>query len=148
MFIYKHTHHIMNFEVLPESSVIKKYICIPPDSALMASTSITTMRDTTLQLIWIENGWNIARNNILSYYWQYKKYGISKFSMHSFLCNYHICDTFTVLSFYVGTFLSHITYEYTDHCVMKAAVSAESYVIYSSFFIILSLLRCLRAVAR
>ena len=32
--------------------------------------------------------------------------------------------------------------------LMKAAVPAESYVIYLSFFIILSLLRCLQAVAR
>ena len=32
--------------------------------------------------------------------------------------------------------------------LMKAAVPAESYVIYLSFFIILSLLRCLQAVVR
>ena len=37
----------MNFEVPPASSLIKKYVCRPPDSA---STSIATMRDTTLEL--------------------------------------------------------------------------------------------------
>jgi hypothetical protein len=37
VFIYKYTHHIMNFEVLPEISLIKKYVCRPPDST---STSI------------------------------------------------------------------------------------------------------------
>ena len=47
----------MNFEVLAASSLIKKYVCRPPDSA---STSIPTMRDTTLQSIWIENGRNIV----------------------------------------------------------------------------------------
>ena len=31
----------------------------------MASTSIATMCDTTLQSIWIENGQNIAQNNCL-----------------------------------------------------------------------------------
>ena len=41
----------MNFEVLPESSLIKKYVCRPPESALMAPLSITTMPDATLQLI-------------------------------------------------------------------------------------------------
>ena len=51
IFIRKHAHHIMNFEVLPKSSLIKKYICRPPDSALMASTCITTMHDLTLQSI-------------------------------------------------------------------------------------------------
>jgi GIY-YIG catalytic domain. len=50
-FIHKHAHHIMNFEVLPVSSLIRKYICRPPDSASMASTSIATMRDTTLKSI-------------------------------------------------------------------------------------------------
>jgi hypothetical protein len=31
IFIHKNTHHIMNFEVPPESSLIKKYVCRPPD---------------------------------------------------------------------------------------------------------------------
>ena len=44
-------HHIMNFEVLPESSLMKKYVCRPPDSASMAPISITTMLDATLQSI-------------------------------------------------------------------------------------------------
>jgi hypothetical protein len=51
MFIYKHAHHIMNFEVSPESSLIKNYVCRPPDSASMSSTSIATMCDATLQWI-------------------------------------------------------------------------------------------------
>jgi len=55
----------MNFEVPPESFLIKKYVCRPPDSASMAPISIATMHDATLQSIWIENGWNIARNNCL-----------------------------------------------------------------------------------
>ena len=36
-----------------------------PDSALIAPIRIATMRDATLQSIWIENGQNIARNNCL-----------------------------------------------------------------------------------
>ena len=56
--------HIINFEVIPESSLIKTDICRPPDSALMALTSIPRMRDTTLQLR-IENGQNIAWNNCI-----------------------------------------------------------------------------------
>ena len=47
----QHTHHIMNFEVLPESSLIKEYVCRSPDIALMAPISIATMCDTTLQSI-------------------------------------------------------------------------------------------------
>ena len=43
IFIHKHTHNIMNFEILPESSFIKKYVWRPPDSSLMASTSIATI---------------------------------------------------------------------------------------------------------
>jgi hypothetical protein len=35
-FIHKHAHHIMNFEVMPESSLIGKYVCRSPDSALMS----------------------------------------------------------------------------------------------------------------
>ena len=35
IFIHKHAHHIINFEVPPESSLIKKYICRTPDSAWM-----------------------------------------------------------------------------------------------------------------
>ena len=50
-FIHKHVHHIMNFEVPPESSIIKKYVCRPPNSALMAPISIATMQDATLQSI-------------------------------------------------------------------------------------------------
>jgi len=38
-----HAHHIMNFEVSPVSSLIKKYICRPPDSESMAPISIATM---------------------------------------------------------------------------------------------------------
>ena len=75
---------INNFEVLPESSLIGKYVYRPPDSASMASTSIATMRDITLHFIWIENGWNIAQNNYLKGkqitlvggYWLYDKYDI------------------------------------------------------------------------
>ena len=55
--------HIMNFEIPPESSLIKKYVCRPPDSASIAPTSNATMRDVTFQSIWIENGRNIVRNN-------------------------------------------------------------------------------------
>ena len=62
IFIHKHAHHIMNFEIPPESSLIKKYVCRPPDSASIAPTSNATMRDVTLQSIWIEIGRNIARN--------------------------------------------------------------------------------------
>ena len=51
IFIYKHAHHIMNFEIPPESSLIKKYVCRSPDSASIAPTSKTTMRDVTLQSI-------------------------------------------------------------------------------------------------
>ena len=40
IFIHKHAHHIMNFEVLPVNSFIKKYIWRPPDSASM--TPITS----------------------------------------------------------------------------------------------------------
>ena len=50
-FIHKHALHIMNFEVTPESSLIKKYVHRPPDSASMAPISIATMQDATLQLI-------------------------------------------------------------------------------------------------
>ena len=32
IFIHKHTHHIMNFEVPPESSFIKRYVWRSPDS--------------------------------------------------------------------------------------------------------------------
>ena len=55
----------MSFEVPPESSLIKKYVCRPPDSALMAPISIVTMHDATFQSIWIENGRNITQNNCL-----------------------------------------------------------------------------------
>ena len=48
IFIYKHAYHIMSFEVLPESSLIKKYVCRSPDSALMAPISIATMCDAKL----------------------------------------------------------------------------------------------------
>ena len=51
IFIHEHEHHIMNFEVLPESSPIKKYVCRPPDSASIAPTSNATMCDVTLQSI-------------------------------------------------------------------------------------------------
>ena len=41
-------------------------------------TSIITMRDTTLQLIWIENGWNNflqgKKITLLGGYWWYEKY--------------------------------------------------------------------------
>ena len=40
----------MNFEVLPESSLIKKYVCRSPDSASMAPISIS-IHDAKLQLI-------------------------------------------------------------------------------------------------
>ena len=53
----------MNFEVLPESSLIKKYVCRSLDSLSMALISIATMRDAIVQSIWIENGWSIAQNN-------------------------------------------------------------------------------------
>jgi hypothetical protein len=50
IFIHKHTHHIMNFEVPPVSSLIKKYICRPPDSASMAPINIATMQNTSVDL--------------------------------------------------------------------------------------------------
>ena len=51
-FVHKHAHHIMNFEITPKSSFIKKYVYRSPDSALMVPISITTMQDaTTLQSI-------------------------------------------------------------------------------------------------
>ena len=50
IFIHKHAHHIMNFKVPPVSSLIKKYICRPPDSASMAPISIATMQDTSIDL--------------------------------------------------------------------------------------------------
>ena len=56
----KYTHHIINFEVSPESSLIKKYVYRSSDSTSMASTSTTTMSDITLQLTWIENGQTIV----------------------------------------------------------------------------------------
>ena len=65
IFIHKHAHYMMNFEIPPESSLIKKYVCRPPDSASIEPTSNATMRDVTLQSIWIENGRNIARINCL-----------------------------------------------------------------------------------
>ena len=48
-FIYKHTH--MNLEVLPENSLITKYVYRPLDSASIASTNITTTCNTTCQSI-------------------------------------------------------------------------------------------------
>ena len=39
IFFHKYAHHIMNFEVPPESSLIKKYVCTSPDSASMAPIS-------------------------------------------------------------------------------------------------------------
>ena len=51
IFIHKHAHHIMNFEIQPESSLIKKYVCRSPDSASIAPTSNATIRDVTLQSI-------------------------------------------------------------------------------------------------
>ena len=50
IFIHKHSHHIMNFEVRPVSSLIKKYVCRPPDSASMAPTNIATTQDTAVDL--------------------------------------------------------------------------------------------------
>ena len=44
-----------------------------PDGASMAPTSITTMRDTTLQSIWIENGRNNCLHIILYYCLQVSK---------------------------------------------------------------------------
>ena len=52
IFIHKHAHHIMNFEVPPVSSLIRKYIFRLPDSALMAPISIATMQDTSVDLNW------------------------------------------------------------------------------------------------
>ena len=62
--------HIMcvshyEFEVPPENSLIKKYICRSLDCASMPSTSIAKTLDTIHQSIWIENRWNIALNNCL-----------------------------------------------------------------------------------
>ena len=37
----------MNFEIPPESSLIKKYVCRSPNSASMAPISIATMPDAT-----------------------------------------------------------------------------------------------------
>ena len=42
----------MNFEVPPVSSLIKKYISRPPDSASMAPISIARMQDTSVDLNW------------------------------------------------------------------------------------------------
>ena len=42
LFIYKHAPHIMNVKVLPESSLITKYVYRPPDNASIAPTNITT----------------------------------------------------------------------------------------------------------
>jgi hypothetical protein len=50
IFTHRHAHHIMNYEVLPVTSLIKKYMCRPPDSALMAPISIATMQDTSVDL--------------------------------------------------------------------------------------------------
>ena len=50
IFIHKHAHHIMNFEVPPVSSLIKKYICRPPVSASMAPISTVTTQDTSVDL--------------------------------------------------------------------------------------------------
>jgi hypothetical protein len=50
IFIHKHAHHIMNFEVSPISSLIRKYIFRPPDSASMAPTSSATTQDTSVDL--------------------------------------------------------------------------------------------------
>jgi hypothetical protein len=55
IFIHKHAHH-MNFEVPPESSLIKQYVCRSPDSTSMAPISIITMYDAIVQSILIENG--------------------------------------------------------------------------------------------
>ena len=51
IFIHKHAHHIMNFEIPPESSLIKKYVYRSPDRASMAPINIATMHDATLQSI-------------------------------------------------------------------------------------------------
>ena len=51
LFIHKHAHHFMNFEVSPKSSLIKEYVCRSPDSTSIASTSIAAMRDAKLQSI-------------------------------------------------------------------------------------------------
>jgi hypothetical protein len=50
IFIHKHKHHIMNFKVPPVSSLIKKYVCRPPDSASMAPINIATMQDISVNL--------------------------------------------------------------------------------------------------
>ena len=50
IFIHKHAHHIMNFEVPPESSLFKKYVYRPTDSASMAPISIATTQDTSVDL--------------------------------------------------------------------------------------------------
>ena len=49
IFIHKHAHH-MNFEIPPVSSLIKKYICRPPDSSLMPPISVATTQDTSVDL--------------------------------------------------------------------------------------------------
>ena len=46
IFIYKHAHHIMNFEVPHDSSLIAKYACRSSENASMSSTSIATTCDT------------------------------------------------------------------------------------------------------
>ena len=50
IFIHKYAHHIMNFEVPPESSLFKKYVCRSPDSASMAPINIATTQDTSVDL--------------------------------------------------------------------------------------------------
>ena len=61
IFIHKHAHHIMNFEVPPKCSFIKKYVCRTPDSAGINQQC----HNTTLQSIWFKNEQNITQNNCL-----------------------------------------------------------------------------------
>ena len=42
--IHKHAYNIMDFEILPESSLIKKYVFRPPESTSKAPISIAIMQ--------------------------------------------------------------------------------------------------------
>ena len=49
IFIYKHAHHIMNFEVLSKNSLITKYVYRSPDRVSIAPTNITISWNTIHQ---------------------------------------------------------------------------------------------------
>jgi hypothetical protein len=66
----------MDFEVLPKSYLITKYVYRPPESTSVTLTDISTICHITHQSNWIENGQNITQNSCL----QGKKITLMEFS--------------------------------------------------------------------